>query len=127
MLCCAASPATLPRCISCFRCSLFRFRSRGYAFYLQIESGRILTRWFGQSERQVLALFELSKIVTAAFGACLVILIDEIDGLCNESPDPSSSRLVYQFQTSFSGCVCHPWLITYCARGSHPLRALLFR
>ncbi len=51
---------------------------------------------------QVLALFELSKIVTACFGACLVVLIDEIDGICNESPEPSSSRLVYQFQTSFS-------------------------
>lgn len=55
---------------------------------------------------QVLALFELSKIVTSCFGACMVILIDEIDGLCNESPEPASSRLVYQFQTSFSGSVC---------------------
>jgi hypothetical protein len=54
---------------------------------------------------QVIALFEVSRMVTMFLKVCFVILIDEIDGLCGESSGGDSTanvRLVQQFQTSFS-------------------------
>ncbi len=53
---------------------------------------------------QVVALFEVSRIIAVFLNVCVVVLIDEIDGLCGEggSGPTSSVRLVQQFQTSFS-------------------------
>lgn len=98
---------------------------------LSVSSGDLLTKWAGQSERhvrtclivgvrtdavvhvvlaacQVIALFEVARMLTTLLRTCVVVLIDEIDGLCSEpgATDTSANvRLVQQFQTSFSKCV----------------------
>jgi hypothetical protein len=52
---------------------------------------------------QIVALFELTRIVTQFAKVCFVILIDEIDGMCSaRDGDSNSTLMVQQFQTKFS-------------------------
>ena len=68
------------------------FAKRIGAFLLNVPVSSVHSKWWGESEKNIAAIFSLARKLAGA-GLTLVVFIDEVESLLGDSPHEASTGM----------------------------------